>query len=152
MPWHYGWRLGSAIWPRCGLVRGLENDLWERVIANDTNDNEMKLTVDLNVFLHPGAIPHIEDQLNRILDAINQLGIKMANELADLTTKVSDTKTVIDSAIVLIQGIKAALDAAGANPVALKALSDSLAASDAALAAAIVANTPAASPAPAPAA
>ena len=66
----------------------------------------------------------------------------MANELADLTTKVSDTKTVIDSAIVLIQGIKAALDAAGANPVALKALSDSLAASDAALAAAIVANTP----------
>ena len=152
MPWYYGRRLGSAFWPRCGLSRGLENDLWERVIANDTDDNEMKLTVDLNVFLHPGAIPHIEDQLNRILDAINQLGIKMANELADLTTKVSDTKTVIDSAIVLIQGIKAALDAAGSNPVALKALSDSLAASDAALAAAIVANTPAAPPAPAPAA
>ena len=124
----------------------------------------MKITIDLNVFLHPGASPHIEDQLNRILDAItrptgyvdieNQLNrilsavtnleIKLANELADLTTKVADTKTVIDSAIVLIQGIKAALDAAGSNPVALKALSDSLAASDAALAAAIVANTPAA--------
>ena len=104
----------------------------------------MKLTIDLNIFSHPGASPHIEDQLNRILDAINQIGMTMANELADLTTKVSDTKTVIDSAIVLIQGIKAALDAAGSNPVALKALSDSLAASDAALAAAIVANTPAA--------
>ena len=103
----------------------------------------MKLTIDLNIFSHPGATPHFEDQLNRILDAINQLGIKMATALEDLTTKVSDTKTVIDSAIVLIQGIKAALDAAGSNPVALKALSDSLATSDAALAAAIVANTPA---------
>ena len=111
----------------------------------------MKLTVDLNVFLHPGAIPHMGDQLNRILDLINKLETKMATALEDLTTKVSDTKTVIDSAIVLIQGIKAALDAAGSNPVALKALSDSLAASDAALAAAIVANTPAAIvPAPTP--
>ena len=104
----------------------------------------MKLTVDLNVFLHPGATPHFEDQLNRILDAIHQLGIKMANELADLTAQVAQTNTVIGSAITLIQGIKAALDAAGTNPAALKALSDSLATSDAALAAAIVANTPAA--------
>ena len=104
----------------------------------------MKLTIDLNIFSHPGAIPHMEDQLNRILDAINQLGIKMATALEDLTAQVTQTNTVIDSAIVLIQGIKAALDAAGSNPVALKALSDSLAASDAALAAAIVANTPAA--------
>ena len=104
----------------------------------------MKLTVDLNVFLHPGATPHIEDQFNRILDAINKLEIKLATEMEDLTTKVAETKTVIDSAIVLIQGLKSKLDAAGTNPVALKALSDSLAASDASLAAAIVANTPAA--------
>ena len=104
----------------------------------------MKLTIDLNIFSHPGATPHMEDQLNRILDAIHQLGIKMANELADLTAQVAQTNTVIGSAITLIQGIKAALDAAGTNPAALKALSDSLATSDAALAAAIVANTPAA--------
>ena len=103
----------------------------------------MKLTIDLNIFSHPGASPHIEDQLNRILDAINQIGMKMANELADLTTQVQETNTVIGSAVVLIQGLKAALDAAGTNPVALKALSDSLNTSETALAAAVVANTPA---------
>ena len=103
----------------------------------------MKLTIDLNIFSHPGATPHLEDQLNRILDAINQLGIKMANELADLTTQVTETNTAIGSAVVLIQGLKAALDAAGTNPVALKALSDSLNTSEQALAAAVVANTPA---------
>ena len=86
----------------------------------------------------------MEDQLNRILDLINQLGIKMANELADLTTQVTETNTVIGSAVVLIQGLKAALDAAGTNPAALKALSDSLDTKEQALAAAIVANTPAA--------
>ena len=104
----------------------------------------MKLTVDLNVFLKPGANSHIENQLNRILDAITKLETKLANELEDLTTQVAETKTVIDSAIVLIQGIKAALDAAGSNPAALKALRDSLDTSEQALAAAIVANTPAA--------
>ena len=104
----------------------------------------MKLTIDLNVFTHPGATPHLEDQLNRILDAINQIGTKMANELADLTAQVTQTNTVIDSAVVLIQGLKAALDAAGTNPVALKALRDSLDSSEQALAAAVVANTPAA--------
>ena len=107
----------------------------------------MRLTVDLNVFLHPGADSHIEDQLNRILNAIHILEIKLATELDELTLKVTETSTVIASAIVLIQGLKAKLDAAGTNPAALKALSDSLAASDVALAAAIVANTPAA-PAP----
>ena len=104
----------------------------------------MKLTIDLNVFSHPGSTPHFEDQLNRILDAINQIGMKMANELADLTAQVAQTNTVIDSAIILIQGIKAALDAAGTNPAALKALSASLDTSEQALAAAVAANTPAA--------
>ena len=104
----------------------------------------MKLTIDLNIFSHPGATPHMGDQLNRILDAINQLGIKMANELDELTIKVAETKTVTESAIVLLQGLKAKLDAAGTNPIALKALSDSLATTDAAIAAAVVANTPAA--------
>ena len=106
----------------------------------------MKLTIDLNIFSHPGAIPHLEDQLNRILDAIHQLGIKMANELDDLTTQVQETNTVIGSAVVLIQGLKAALDAAGTNPVALKALSDSLNTSEQALASAVLANTPAPAP------
>ena len=104
----------------------------------------MRLTVDLNVFLKPGANSHIENQLNRILDAIVKLETKLADEMEYLTTQVTQTNTVIDSAIVLIQGIKAALDAAGSNPAALKALRDSLDTSEQALAAAIVANTPAA--------
>ena len=104
----------------------------------------MKLTVDLNVFLHPGVDSHVRDQLNRILNAITKLETKLANEMEDLTTQVTQTNTVIDSAIVLIQGIKAQLDAAGNNPVLLKALRDSLDTSEQALAAAIVANTPAA--------
>ena len=104
----------------------------------------MKLTIDLNVFSHPGSTPHFEDQLNRILDLINKLETKMATALEDLTAQVTQTNTVIDSAIILIQGIKAALDAAGTNPAALKALSASLDTSEQALAAAIVANTPAA--------
>ena len=103
----------------------------------------MRLTVDLNVFLHPGADSHVESQLSRILNAIHILEIKLAGELDELTLKVADTKTVVESAIVLLQGLKAKLDAAGTNPVALKALSDSLAASDTALADAVVANTPA---------
>ena len=104
----------------------------------------MRLTVDLNVFLHPGADSHVENQLDRILKAIHILEIKLASELDELTLKVAETKTVTESAIVLLQGLKAKLDAAGTNPVALKALSDSLAASGTALADAVVANTPAA--------
>ena len=104
----------------------------------------MKLTVDLHVFSHPGVDTHVRDQLNRILNALTKLEIKLATALEDLTEQVAETKTVIDSAIVLIQGIKAALDEAGNNPAALKALRDSLDTSEQALAAAIVANTPAA--------
>ncbi len=67
-------------------------------------------------------------------------------ELDDLKTAVAKNKDVVDSAIVLIQGLKAKLDAAIASgdPAALKALSDSLGAEDQALADAVAANTPAA--------
>ena len=70
---------------------------------------------------------------------------KMAGELADLQAKVAANTTVIESAITLIQGIKAALDAAIAanDPAALKALSDTLGAEDQKLADAVAANTPA---------
>lgn len=67
----------------------------------------------------------------------------MANELDTLTTEVEETKTVIDSAIVLLKGLKEKLDAAGTDPVKLKALSDSLDSKQTELSEAIVANTPA---------
>lgn len=77
--------------------------------------------------------------------------------IAALTTQVQNDTTVIGSAVTLIQGFKAQLDAAvaaalaaGATPTqlaALKALGDSITASDTDLAAAVAANTPGAPPA-----
>lgn len=71
----------------------------------------------------------------------------MANELDDLKTSVAKNTTVIGSAITLLKGLKDKLDAAGTDPVALKALSAELGAQDTALADAITANTPAEAPA-----
>jgi len=63
--------------------------------------------------------------------------------LDDLTAQVTRNTDVTSSALTLIQGLKAALDAAGTDPTKLAALSAQLATSDDALAAAVVANTPA---------
>lgn len=66
--------------------------------------------------------------------------------LTELQAEVSETKTVVQSAIVLIKGFKAALDEAIAagDPAALTALSTELDTSTNALAAAVSENTPAA--------
>jgi len=82
----------------------------------------------------------------RILRRIQQLEIKMSKELDDLKAAVAAEDTVIASAITLLGGIKAALDAAIAanDPAALKALSDDVGARTAELSAAVAANTPAA--------
>ena len=72
---------------------------------------------------------------------------KMAISFDDLITKVTALKTVQDSAIALLQGLKAQLDAAIAalpNQTQLQSLSDSLDTDTADMAAAVVANTPAA--------
>lgn len=69
---------------------------------------------------------------------------EVAGELAALQAQVAQNTTVIESAITLIQGIKAALDAAIAsgNPQALTDLSATLGAEDQKLADAVAANTP----------
>jgi len=82
---------------------------------------------------HDGQVDH---RLDQIIELIHQVLIKedqMANELADLQAKVAAEDTVIDSAIVLLQGIKAAL----------AALSTDIGAKTQALSDAVVANTPA---------
>lgn len=68
----------------------------------------------------------------------------MATALETLQQEVQETKTIVDSAITLIVGLKAALDAAIASgdPAALTALSAELDAKQQELAAAISANTP----------
>lgn len=78
-------------------------------------------------------------KLNSITNKLNQMG----QELDTLTTEVEETKTVIDSAIVLIKGLKTKLDEAGTDPAKLQALSDSLDSKQKELADAVVANTPA---------
>lgn len=76
----------------------------------------------------------------------------MSTQLAALQAQVAENTTVIGSALTLIQGLRAQLDAAGTDPAALAALSASLKATDDALAAAVAANTTAApTPAAAPA-
>ncbi len=70
----------------------------------------------------------------------------MAGELAQLQTDVAAQTDVVSSAVVLLTGLKAALDAAIAsgNPAALQALSASLEANTKSLSDAVTVNTPAA--------
>lgn len=67
---------------------------------------------------------------------------RMATDLDTLTTEVSEIGDVVDSAIALIRGIKAQLDAAGADPAKLRALSASLDLKAGDLARAVAENTP----------
>ena len=61
----------------------------------------------------------------------------MSIELDRLTNEVAETAGVVDSAIVLIAGLRDAIIAAGTDPAALTALADSLDSQQAALAAAV---------------
>ena len=85
-----------------------------------------------------------------LLLSIHRKVIHMAGELAKLQADVAAESTVVDSAITLLQGLKAALDAAIASgdPSALTALSADIEAKTAVLSAAVAANTPAAPPTP----
>lgn len=67
---------------------------------------------------------------------------KMSVSLDRLTTEVSENTSVIESAIVLIEGLAQALRDAAADPAAVNALADRLDAQSNALASAVAANTP----------
>jgi hypothetical protein len=88
---------------------------------------------------------HLLQHENRILRRISQLEYRLMSELTDLQAAVAAEDTVIASAVTLLEGLKAKLDAAIAagDPVALKALSDDIGNQTAALSAAVTANTPA---------
>lgn len=64
----------------------------------------------------------------------------MSEALDALTTQVHDTTGVNASALALIEGLVTRLEAAGADPAALAALTEELKTSSAALAAAVAAN------------
>src|SRR5260221_8211017 len=105
--------------------------------------------MDLHLYLHV-----IDDGISAKLDAIlahvRRIGaeeLQIMKELDDLTTQVKANTDVEQSAVTLIQGIAAKLQAAGTDPAALTALTTELQTSAQALAAAVAANTPAAPPA-----
>ena len=103
----------------------------------------MKFRID--IFLHSDG-GSTDRMLADILTAILKLEKHMSAELDDLTAKVTASGDATDAAVILLTGLKAALDAAIAsgNPAALTALSASLGTNTDELAAAIIANTPAA--------
>lgn len=97
----------------------------------------MTFTHNHHVHVHFDNDTEIFKQLLLILK--NQK--KMANDLTVLTAAVEKNGSVIESAVTLLNGLKAQLDAAGTDPVALKALSDQLGTETDSLAAAVAANT-----------
>lgn len=100
--------------------------------------------MELHIHIHH----HNEDKkLDAVLSKLNTLISKttiIMTDLSELEAAVAKDTAVDQSAITLLNGLKAALDAAGTDPVKLKALSDQLGSNSDALAAAVVANTPAA--------
>lgn len=68
---------------------------------------------------------------------------KLMSAVTDLQASVAAEDTVIGSAITLLQGLSAALAAAGTDPAALAALKSDIDTNAQALAAAVTANTPA---------
>lgn len=66
----------------------------------------------------------------------------MSIEFDNLTVQIQKNSEVLDSAIVLINGIADRITAAGVDPVKLNALTTELKAKDDLLSAAVVANTP----------
>lgn len=87
---------------------------------------------------------HYDDPLN--------LGLNIMTILDNLKAQVEANNTVVQSAVTLLNGLKAKLDEAmgSTDPTALQALSDHLAQETAALAAAVSANTPSVQAAPVP--
>jgi outer membrane biosynthesis protein TonB len=91
------------------------------------------------------------DGIGKNLGELIEKAKTMSKELEELSAKVAANNSLIGSAVALINGISARIAAAADDPVALKGLSDELAAKDVELATAIAANTPVAAPEPAPA-
>lgn len=89
-------------------------------------------------------------QYNHIIELLTLIkqGIKhMSQEFDDLTAQVKSNTEVLNSAVVLINGIADRITAAGVDPQKLAALTTELKSKDEELAAAVLANTP---PAPTP--
>ena len=90
--------------------------------------------------------PSIERKLDHIICALATFGRLIMATLDDIKAAVKANADAEDSAVILLQGLKAKLDAAIAanDPAAIQAVVDDLGKQTAGLAAAVVANTPSA--------
>lgn len=86
---------------------------------------------------------HFDSSNDSKLDLILEGLKRMSTELDNLTTAVTNERTVVDSAVTLLNGLSAQIAALKNDPVALQALADNLTQQSSDLAAAVSANTPA---------
>lgn len=93
-----------------------------------------------------GELVQIGTEIRDIFRTLQQGQENMTAQLAALQAQVTQTDTVIASAITLIQGIAAQLEAIKDDPAAIAALAADLHTQTDALAAAVAANTPSTTP------
>jgi hypothetical protein len=101
--------------------------------------------MQLHIHIHHHGKPSDDEVLHNVFtltQSTHAQNQKIMEELAVLTQEVTETKTVMASAVTLLQGLKARLDAAGTDKVKLAELSADLDTNTNALAAAVAANTP----------
>jgi hypothetical protein len=116
--------------------------------------------VNIHIHVHTGSSADDQAKLDQILIGVSDLQQKgdiMAADLTGLVNEVAEARTVADSAVALINGFGAQLDAAIAaaegnavDVATLEELRSALDASNADLTAAITDNTPEAEPDPQP--
>lgn len=106
------------------------------------------MPLDRTLFLVNVKLDAILVSLLHIRAAQARQGDVMNQNFEDLKNAVAAEKTLIDSAIVLLNGIAARIEAAGVDPAALQALTADINSEAAALGAAVVAGTPAEPPPP----
>lgn len=94
---------------------------------------------ELHVHIHT---PDLSKILFEKLDYLTFKLLKMSEQLDKLTQEVAENKTVMQSAVTLLQGLKQRLDDAGTDQAKLAELSADLDTGTNALAAAVTANTP----------
>lgn len=105
------------------------------------------MRIELHVFLHDGNQGVVERKLDQVLEKLTAIKAQeelMSQELDDLQVQVEKNTTVEESAVTLLNGLAAQIEALKNDPVKLQALATSLKTSGDDLAQAIVNNTPAA--------
>lgn len=103
----------------------------------------------IDLYVHDGdAVGRIEDKLDALIDQLTNFEDRTMQTFADLQAEVTAEDTVIDSAVVLINGLAAQIAALEPNQAAIDALVTDVRARATALGAAVAAGTPPAPPIP----